>query len=454
VSRDRIRDFRLRLQECAAERTVATEHGLGVFCDSAPVVYDANFLRADVLAPAEQLAAEADAVMEPFFHRRVITEGEGAALAAEFASLGWSRSTHVIMEHRREPDRVVDTNAVREVPIGAIQDAHTEGTLAEPHGDSVLAEQLFLAKRRVAAAVPTRFFATYDGDRVTAYCELRNDGEVAQIEDVNTLADYRGRGLGRVVVQRALEEGRRAARVVFIEALADDWPRDLYAKLGFDVADERHLFLRPGSPLTRIRVRTPRLELRLATVAELRELALLAQAGIHDRERMPFEVAWTDDSDRPGFVQESIDHHVGNLQAWRPEEWVLGLVAFLDGRPVGVQSLRATSFATKRSVGTGSWLGRAFQGQGLGTEMRAGALTLAFEGLDAEVALSGAVQGNPQSLGVSRKLGYVVTGESSVSPRGIPVPHTDLELRREHFSSPVPVRLEGLDELEPLFGAR
>src|ERR671936_1400862 len=98
-------------------------------------------------------------------------------------------------------------------------------------GTLELAESLLAAKRRVLAAVPTRFFATYVEGEVASYCELRSDGHTAQIEDVNTLAPFRGRGLGRAVVQRALDEARRANDVVFIEALADDWPKELYARM-------------------------------------------------------------------------------------------------------------------------------------------------------------------------------------------------------------------------------
>jgi RimJ/RimL family protein N-acetyltransferase len=95
-------------------------------------------------------------------------------------------------------------------------------------------------------------------------------------------------------------------------------------------------------------------------------------------------------------------------------------------------------------VETGSWLGRDFQGRGLGTEMRAAVLTLAFEHLGARVARSGAIAGNPQSLGVSRKLGYSVAGSRMVAPRGEPLEHTDLELAAEDFVSPVPVEVEGI----------
>jgi RimJ/RimL family protein N-acetyltransferase/ribosomal protein S18 acetylase RimI-like enzyme len=449
---DRIHDFQRRLQEAVAERRVPTPHGVGLFCDSIPAVYDLNYVRVDRLTSAVELAAEADALMEGFWHRRVITDAAGGKLSDAFAELGWTRSTHVVMAHRREPDRIADTSQVREVPFAELETAHMRVTLAEPYGDVELASQLLEAKRRSAAVVPTRFFGAIVDGEVAAYCELRTDGLTAQIEDVNALTAYRGRGLGRAVVQKALEEARIAHEIVFIEALADDWPKDLYERLGFDALDERHLFLRPPPRLSRLRVRTPRLELRLATPAELRQLAEVARNGIHDPHEMPFQFAWTDRATAPGFVDDTVAHHMANLRDWSPENWTLSLVAFLDGLPVGVQALRATDFAETHEVDTGSWLGRAHQGQGLGTEMRAGALVLAFERLGARRAVSGAIQGNPQSLGVSRNLGYEVTGESTVSPRGVDVPHTNLALSRDRFRSPAPVEIDGLDGLEALFG--
>jgi RimJ/RimL family protein N-acetyltransferase len=189
--------------------------------------------------------------------------------------------------------------------------------------------------------------------------------------------------------------------------------------------------------------------LRLPTVAELRRLFEVAQAGIHDPAEMPFGVAWTDHLDEGSFLA----HFRIKLASTTPDDWSLPLVAFADGEPIGVQEIRGERFAERRSVDTGSWLGGAWQGRGLGTEMRAAVLELAFTGLGAEVATSGAIEGNPASLGVSRKLGYELVGAHTVSPRGVPVEHADLELRRERFRSPVPVELIGLAGLLELFGA-
>lgn len=437
---DRIRAFSRALALASAERTVETTHGTALLSESIPAVYDANYLSVETaVAAAAELAAEADATMEGCFHRRVVVERGGAGLAAEFGALGYALSTHLVLAHRREPDRRVDTSMLREVGFEELVPARTAGMLAQPWADADLARQLDELKRLIARATPTRYFAAFADGEVAAYCELRSDGTVAQIEDVETLERFRGRGLGRAVVQHALDEALQSHAIVFLEALADDWPRELYRKLGFDAVDRRDFYTRFPHPLTHLRLRTPRLELRLATVAELRALFRVAEAGIHDPHEMPFGVPWTDELDEKQFVS----YHLGQL-APAPEDWRIELVVFLDGEPIGVQSLFAKNFRSERTARTGSWLGRAWQGQGLGTEMRAGVLTLAFEELGAERTTSGAMTGNLRSLGVSRRFGYVETGRHLVSPRGEPVEHVDLELTADRFHSPVAVEITGL----------
>jgi len=449
---ERIRSFSRRLEEATAERREPFAHGVGLFSDSISSVYDANYLVLDELATVEEHVAEADALMERFHHRKVVAFEGGRALAPGFAERGWKLATHLVMAHHREPDRLVDTSSVREVTHEELGAAKRATTLAEAWGTNRLAEQLREAKRRVGEAVSLRFFAAYLEGRVVAYCELRSDGRTAQIEDVETLPEFRGLGLGRAVVQFALEEARRTHDLVFLEALEDDWPRELYAKLGFDIVDERHLYLHTGHPLTGLRLHTPRLELRLATVAELRALAQLALEGIHQPTEMPFEIAWTDNAGSPTFVDDFLEFHRTKLSTWTPEDWRLELITFFDGEPIGTQGIGATGFARERTVSTGSWLGRRWQGRGLGTEQRAAILKLAFDGLGAQAAVSSAWERNDASLGVSRKLGYIDAGTKLSHPRGEPLVHRVLRLERAGFHSPVPVEIEGLDALRSQLG--
>jgi RimJ/RimL family protein N-acetyltransferase len=203
------------------------------------------------------------------------------------------------------------------------------------------------------------------------------------------------------------------------------------------------------APLFGLRVRTPRLELRPPTHDELVELRELARGGVHPPDFMPFGYAWTEEPYSEDWV---VRFHEERREAWRPEAWALALGVWEDGSLAGLQEATATDFAATRKVMTGSWLALSFQGRGIGTEMRAALLELVFGGLGAQVARSGAIDGNTASLRVSEKLGYRVVGRSTLSPLGVEVGHTDLELRREDWRPPIPIEIEGLEPCLPLFG--
>ncbi|WP_113699263.1 GNAT family N-acetyltransferase [Nonomuraea lactucae] len=204
-------------------------------------------------------------------------------------------------------------------------------------------------------------------------------------------------------------------------------------------------------PLFALRLTAPRLELRLPSLDDLDELADRALEGVHDPGLMPFGVPWTDApaAELPGNV---VRFHLGVIARWQPEQWSCNFVAVHEGRVIGCQELSATGFRVTREVHTGSWLGRAHQGAGLGTEMRAAVLHLAFAGLAAETARSEAFLDNPASLRVSRKLGYRPDGLSVHQVRGRRAIQQRLRLDRDDFTSPVPVEIHGLEACLPHFG--
>jgi RimJ/RimL family protein N-acetyltransferase len=206
-------------------------------------------------------------------------------------------------------------------------------------------------------------------------------------------------------------------------------------------------------PLYGLRLITPRLELRLGARDELFEVHELARQGIHPPDEMPFENPWTDRSADEDFVEQCVAFHESALRDWRPDRWSFNPLVFLAGRPIGSQSMRAKDFRTRREVDTGSWLGQAYQGQGLGTEMRTASVELAFRVLGAEAALSGSILGNESSKRVSEKLGYAMVGTSTLAPRGEPVEKYDFRLERDRWRPPFPVVIEGAEECLALFGA-
>ena len=100
---------------------------------------------------------------------------------------------------------------------------------------------------------------------------------------------------------------------------------------------------------------------------------------------------------------------------------------------VGVQALEGERFPLLRTVDSFSWLAAHVRGQGLANLMRAGVLTLAFEHLGAEAAVSSAVLDNAPSLAVSRRMGYVDNGISRINTPSGPATLQHLRLTREDW---------------------
>ncbi|MFE8973509.1 MULTISPECIES: GNAT family N-acetyltransferase [Streptomyces] len=206
-------------------------------------------------------------------------------------------------------------------------------------------------------------------------------------------------------------------------------------------------------PLHGLRIRTPRLELRLPDEALLDELASVGAGGVHAPDRMPFIVPWTDgEPDEVG--RATYQHVLGTIAGWTEKDWHLSLAVLHEGEVVGRQDVMGREFGVRREVMTGSWLGLPHQGRGIGTEMRAAALHLAFEGLGARYAVSDARTDNAGSLGVSRRLGYEPDGHQIEVIRGEAVTLQRVRLDRAGWEKhrSVDVTVEGLDACRADFG--
>lgn len=156
-----------------------------------------------------------------------------ARLEPEARERGWKVEHELVMELRREPDRLADTSRVREGGEAEML-ALTDRWFAEDHaaeGPATL-RQLSEYAAREWRARPTRAFVSGDG---LAMCKLWSDGTTAQVEDVYTAPEARGAGHARALVTRAIAVAREDGHdLTFIVADADDTPKELYARLGFD----------------------------------------------------------------------------------------------------------------------------------------------------------------------------------------------------------------------------
>lgn len=214
----------------------------------------------------------------------------------------------------------------------------------------------------------------------------------------------------------------------------------------------------PLWPLFDLRLRTSAdgvgtLDMRLPGEEELPAFNEVISAGIHPPDEMPFGIAWTDQSS-PARERSSYQYWMSTRANWRPDDWILTLGVWREGRPLGFQDLVGHDFPTYRLVRTGSWLGQEFQGRGVGKLMRQAVLALAFDHLGAEIAESEAFLDNPASNRVSLAIGYEPNGFGQLAPRGVPRKTQKFRLTREGWfarSRPA-VTVEGLEACLELFG--
>ena len=206
-------------------------------------------------------------------------------------------------------------------------------------------------------------------------------------------------------------------------------------------------------PLFDLRICTPRLELRPPSDADVFALVELAAQGVHDPETMPFRIPWTD-VPPPQFQRNALQFHWGLRSMWTPQRWHLACAVSVDGEIVGQQDILGADFAHTRTFETGSWLGRAHQGKGIGKEMRAAVLHLGFVGLEATRAETGAYEENHASLGVTTALGYEPNGSAIFAPRGEPQTELKFAMSREAFERTRrdDITIENLEPCLPLFG--
>jgi len=206
-------------------------------------------------------------------------------------------------------------------------------------------------------------------------------------------------------------------------------------------------------PVFGLRLATPRLMLAPLRDDDLAETLDVILDGIHPADRMPFAMPWTD-APRDELIPNTLRYYWTNRGASTPESWALPFIVRRAGAVVGLQELTGKNFAVTKTVETGSWLGSAHQGDGIGTEMRSAILQFAFDHLKAQRADSAAFLDNPASLRVSAKLGYRNDGTVVVQRRpGERAIDQRLTVDNAHFIRPGwDVQVRGLPACRPFFG--
>ena len=214
-------------------RTEPSTVGTAGYLDELPRRLDANFLRIERDADPEEVLAEARRL-----ERRMVFVPDaerGERLVPHFEQQGWRVNRVVVMAQRREPDRNADLGLVQEVAEEDLRPARLRINEGHPWGRPEVMAELFAGKHVIGGQVEARFFAVVVDGEVVSYADLYQEGPDAQVEDIGTLPEHRGHGYARAVTLGAIAAAReRGAEFVFLVADYEDWPKELYSKLGFD----------------------------------------------------------------------------------------------------------------------------------------------------------------------------------------------------------------------------
>lgn len=247
-------------RDCVAERLVALPYGTALLSLALPGWYEGNQVRVERLpagwdadaiwADVERIQADASLT-----HRRIaIVDPELVepltALAAR--APGWEVARLVAMVRRHRADRppppatvdlldAEDYEEVRRRQLATYEWARPPGII----------DQMVAADAREDATHRVRRFGVRGDDgELVGFASLLRFGGAGEIDNVEVLEPFRGRGYGRAIVAAAADAAQAAScNPVFLVADADDERAvGLYTALGFE-PEERYveMTLPPGA---------------------------------------------------------------------------------------------------------------------------------------------------------------------------------------------------------------
>ncbi|MFI8460668.1 GNAT family N-acetyltransferase [Kitasatospora sp. NPDC085464] len=249
----RINAFLAGFARRRAERTVELQGGFAVFDDRFAGSWSNNQVVVDRTdAEPAALPGVVDEVMgeRPFRVASVLDDDFGVACVGPFERAGYRHSTYLVMLHAGPVPAARDGRTVEEVGLAALREPLAASwRTALPDADEEVIH--LLVERRVTTrrgAERVRFLGSRaENGEVAAWSDLYLEPAlgIAQIEDLMTAEAHRRRGHADAVLAAGLSRAADAGCATrFLIAESDDWPREWYARRGFEVIGRGHGFER------------------------------------------------------------------------------------------------------------------------------------------------------------------------------------------------------------------
>jgi GNAT superfamily N-acetyltransferase len=221
-----------------ADETVRIDQGLVARTRSLPQVWTLNQLRIMSPSSAEEVVALAQLHQGdlPYRHVVVTERDTAAALELELSGKGWRIEHDLYLAMPADARLDGPDHEPSELDEQEMVELMRQWMVEEhPDASAEALEQLDQYQLRSARASTERRFGVRDeAGRPVALTKLRSHGTTAWVEDVYTVPTHRGRGNARRLVTYAAALGvQQGHQLVFIIADDDDWPKGLYAEVGF-----------------------------------------------------------------------------------------------------------------------------------------------------------------------------------------------------------------------------
>jgi ribosomal protein S18 acetylase RimI-like enzyme len=236
-----MRTLEHQVHEAGSLRQTVFPGGVAYYNDELPLVWDVNFVRVD--RPAVELVSSVEELEAGQSHYKVLIEDPAVveAHSSELIGRGFARRDLVALAcgpgGRLDPD-------VRELPYEDVKpfrfDVHME-QLSPPREE--VAEQVGRVHDRTHRLTGERWLVIHADGEPAGHLIVYSEDGLAQIEDVGVLNRFRGRGLGRRLIEHAMELVAADHDTVFIIAETHDWPHEFYKRLGFEHVEDRADFL-------------------------------------------------------------------------------------------------------------------------------------------------------------------------------------------------------------------
>ncbi len=221
-----------------ADEVRPTAHGWVARTPSLPQVWSLNEVRIVEPVSFSEAVAITDEEQGGLSFRHLVIEDDatGRELEDAFASAGWAVDREVYMVLGDAPLARVDARKI--VPLTedqALSLIRAWGAERHPSASVDSLDQLGEYSRREGRFWAERSYGVVDErGSPLAMTKLRLDDGFSWVEDVFTMPAARRRGLARTLVTHVTRLAQEANRpFTFIAADDNDWPKHLYASVGF-----------------------------------------------------------------------------------------------------------------------------------------------------------------------------------------------------------------------------